>query len=129
MPQNFLFPQRDQPLLMPVDMREWLKACQKLTMMSRRASPLLDQIDLVVHESPWLDFQGGPGHAAVDQMGRCWIFFSLRCKEGAIQIGHASLRRHPRGSGPAGRRKTWHHWTPEPATWPGSVVAGWTAAP
>src|SRR5436190_17122441 len=23
-PQNFLFPQRDQPLLMPVDMREWL---------------------------------------------------------------------------------------------------------
>ena len=24
MPQNFLFPQRDQPLLMPVDMREWL---------------------------------------------------------------------------------------------------------
>src|SRR5256886_14922164 len=24
MPQNFLSPQRDQPLLMPVDMREWL---------------------------------------------------------------------------------------------------------
>ena len=24
MSQNFLFPQRDQPLLMPVDMREWL---------------------------------------------------------------------------------------------------------
>ena len=24
MPQNFLFPQRDQPLLMPVDMRQWL---------------------------------------------------------------------------------------------------------
>jgi transposase len=24
MPQNFMFPQRDQPLLMPVDMREWL---------------------------------------------------------------------------------------------------------
>jgi len=24
MPQNFLFPQPDQPLLMPVDMREWL---------------------------------------------------------------------------------------------------------
>jgi transposase len=24
MPQNFRFPQRDQPLLMPVDMREWL---------------------------------------------------------------------------------------------------------
>jgi transposase len=24
MPQNFLFPQRDQPLLMPLDMREWL---------------------------------------------------------------------------------------------------------
>jgi transposase len=24
MPQNFLFPQRDQPLLRPVDMREWL---------------------------------------------------------------------------------------------------------
>jgi hypothetical protein len=24
MPQNFLFPQRGQPLLMPVDMREWL---------------------------------------------------------------------------------------------------------
>jgi transposase len=24
MPQNFLFPQREQPLLMPVDMREWL---------------------------------------------------------------------------------------------------------
>src|SRR5215510_13670683 len=24
MPQNFVFPQRDQPLLMPVDMREWL---------------------------------------------------------------------------------------------------------
>src|SRR5215469_6343822 len=24
MPQNFLFPQRDQPLLMPADMREWL---------------------------------------------------------------------------------------------------------
>jgi len=24
MPQNFIFPQRDQPLLMPVDMREWL---------------------------------------------------------------------------------------------------------
>jgi transposase len=24
MPQNFLFPQRDQPLLLPVDMREWL---------------------------------------------------------------------------------------------------------
>jgi transposase len=24
MPQNFLFPQRDRPLLMPVDMREWL---------------------------------------------------------------------------------------------------------
>jgi len=24
MPQNFLFPQRDQPLLMPVDMCEWL---------------------------------------------------------------------------------------------------------
>ena len=24
MPQNFLFPQRDQPMLMPVDMREWL---------------------------------------------------------------------------------------------------------
>lgn len=24
MPQNFLYPQRDQPLLMPVDMREWL---------------------------------------------------------------------------------------------------------
>jgi hypothetical protein len=23
-PQNFLFPQRDQPLLLPVDMREWL---------------------------------------------------------------------------------------------------------
>jgi transposase len=23
-PQNFLYPQRDQPLLMPVDMREWL---------------------------------------------------------------------------------------------------------
>jgi hypothetical protein len=23
-PQNFLFPRRDQPLLMPVDMREWL---------------------------------------------------------------------------------------------------------
>jgi len=26
MPQNFLFPQRDQPLLMPVDMREWAQA-------------------------------------------------------------------------------------------------------
>jgi transposase len=24
MPQNFLFPQRDQPMLLPVDMREWL---------------------------------------------------------------------------------------------------------
>ena len=24
MPQNFLFPQRDQPLLLPVDMRAWL---------------------------------------------------------------------------------------------------------
>jgi len=24
MPQNFLFPQRDQRLLLPVDMREWL---------------------------------------------------------------------------------------------------------
>ena len=24
MPQNFTFPQRDQPLLLPVDMREWL---------------------------------------------------------------------------------------------------------
>jgi len=24
MPQNFLYPQRDQPLLMPADMREWL---------------------------------------------------------------------------------------------------------
>src|ERR1700748_559559 len=24
MPQNFLFPQRDQPFLLPVDMREWL---------------------------------------------------------------------------------------------------------
>jgi hypothetical protein len=24
MPQNFIFPQRDQPLLLPVDMREWL---------------------------------------------------------------------------------------------------------
>ena len=24
LPQNFLYPQRDQPLLMPVDMREWL---------------------------------------------------------------------------------------------------------
>jgi transposase len=24
MPQNFLCPQRDQPMLMPVDMREWL---------------------------------------------------------------------------------------------------------
>ena len=24
MPQDFLCPQRDQPLLMPVDMREWL---------------------------------------------------------------------------------------------------------
>ena len=24
-PQNFLFPQRDQPLLLPVDMREWLR--------------------------------------------------------------------------------------------------------
>jgi transposase len=24
MPQNFLSPQRDQPLLLPVDMREWL---------------------------------------------------------------------------------------------------------
>ncbi len=24
MPQNFLFPQRDQPLLLPVDMHEWL---------------------------------------------------------------------------------------------------------
>jgi hypothetical protein len=24
MPQNFLFPQRDQPMLMPVGMREWL---------------------------------------------------------------------------------------------------------
>jgi hypothetical protein len=23
-PQNFLCPQRDQPLLMPLDMREWL---------------------------------------------------------------------------------------------------------
>ena len=23
-PQNFLYPQRDQPLLMPVDMRDWL---------------------------------------------------------------------------------------------------------
>ena len=23
-PQNFLFPQRDQPLLLPVDMHEWL---------------------------------------------------------------------------------------------------------
>jgi hypothetical protein len=26
MPQNFPFPQRDQPLLLPVDMREWLPA-------------------------------------------------------------------------------------------------------
>jgi transposase len=24
MPQNFVYPQRDQPLLLPVDMREWL---------------------------------------------------------------------------------------------------------
>jgi hypothetical protein len=24
MPQNLLYPQRDQPLLLPVDMREWL---------------------------------------------------------------------------------------------------------
>ena len=24
MPQNFLYPQRDQPLLLPADMREWL---------------------------------------------------------------------------------------------------------
>jgi hypothetical protein len=24
MPQNFLSPQRDQPFLLPVDMREWL---------------------------------------------------------------------------------------------------------
>ena len=24
MPQNFLYPQRDQPMLMPADMREWL---------------------------------------------------------------------------------------------------------
>jgi hypothetical protein len=23
-PQNFLYPQRDQPFLMPVDMRDWL---------------------------------------------------------------------------------------------------------
>ena len=26
MPQNFPFPQRDRPLLLPVDMREWLPA-------------------------------------------------------------------------------------------------------
>ncbi len=24
MPQNFVYPQRDQPLLLPADMREWL---------------------------------------------------------------------------------------------------------
>ena len=24
MPQNFVYPPRDQPLLLPVDMREWL---------------------------------------------------------------------------------------------------------
>jgi hypothetical protein len=60
MPQNFLCPQRDQPLLMPVDMLEWL--------------PEDDLVFVVLDAVAALDLgafrrryrAGGPGRAAFD---------------------------------------------------------------
>jgi transposase len=56
MPQNFLFPQRDQPLLMPVDMREWL--------------PEDDLVFVVLDAVAALDLGGFRGRYRADGHGR-----------------------------------------------------------
>jgi hypothetical protein len=45
MPQNFLSPQRDQPLLLPVDMREWLPLIHTL-IRSEAKPPLASGLEM-----------------------------------------------------------------------------------
>jgi transposase len=56
MPQNFLYPQRDQPLLLPVDMREWL--------------PEDDLVYVVLDAVATLDLAGFYGSYRADGHGR-----------------------------------------------------------
>jgi len=56
MPQNFLFPQRDQPVLLPVDMREWL--------------PEDDLVFVVLDAVATLDLVGFYGSYRADGRGR-----------------------------------------------------------
>src|SRR6201987_4392256 len=56
MPQNFLSPQRDQPMLMPVDMREWL--------------PEDDLVFIVLDAVAALDLSGFPRRYRADGHGR-----------------------------------------------------------
>jgi transposase len=56
MPQNFLFPQRDQPLLLPADMREWL--------------PEDDLVFVVLDAVAALDLSGFYGSYRADGHGR-----------------------------------------------------------
>ena len=60
MPQNFLYPQRDQPLLLPVDMREWLPEDDLVYV-------VLDAVaTLALGASRRRYRAGGPGRAAFD---------------------------------------------------------------
>jgi transposase len=112
-PQNFLFPQRDQPLLLPVDMREWL--------------PGDDLVFVVLDAVGTLDLgefrrrcrAGGHGRAAFDpgmmvallrygccRGGRSSRVIEKRCARevgyrviaGGLRPGHATIARFP---GPA----------------------------
>jgi len=131
MPQNFLFPQRDQPLLLPVDMREWL--------------PGDDLVFVVLDAVATLDLggfrrryrAGGHGRAAFDPemmvalllYGSCQGERSGRCR----RPGRSWLRRPPPtpptmpGTAAARsrpRRGRWHGGLSGGSGWPGPGT-GW----
>ena len=57
MPQNFLYPQRDQPFLLPVDMREWLPEDDLVCV-------VLDAV------APWTWASSGAGTGLMGMAGR-----------------------------------------------------------
>jgi transposase len=97
MPQNFLCPQRDQPLLLPVDMREWL--------------PEDDLVFVVLDAVATLDLgefrrmyrADGHGRAAFDpEMMVALLLYGYCQRERSSRVieKRCTPRRRPPGTGP-----------------------------
>jgi transposase len=89
MPQNFLFPQRDQPLLLPVDMREWL--------------PEDDLVFVVLDAVAALDLGGFRGRYRADGHGRA--AFDPEMMIALLLYGYCQGERSSRVTGEAVRAR------------------------